>query len=325
MVRDFACEKLDSECLCFFNLMSYKLNSATLTQLRETQMKNVLITGLAFSFIAGASLAQESELRFEIGDENLTWSGFNDLASAELDGQTLSILGPWSQVDKELFTSVLVYFEEATGVTVEYAGSESFEQQILIDAEAGSPPNIAVFPQPGLAKDMASKGFLEPLGDATADWVRENYAAGQSWVDLGTYTGGDNEDHLYGFFYKVDVKSLVWYVPENFEDAGYEVPATMEELIALSDQIVADGGTPWCIGIGSGGATGWPSTDWVEDMMLRTQPPEVYDQWVNHDIPFNDPRVVGAIETFGNFSRNDDYVAGGTAARFRERAGGPEP
>jgi alpha-glucoside transport system substrate-binding protein len=79
--------------------------------------------------------------------------------------------------------------------------------------------------------------------------------------------------HSTPFPYKADVKSLVWYVPENFEDAGYEVPGTMEELKALTEQIVADGETPWCIGLGSGGATGWPATDWVEDMMLRTQPP----------------------------------------------------
>jgi len=85
----------------------------------------------------------------------------------------------------------------------------------------------------------------------------------------------------------------------------------MEELKALSEQMVADGETPWCIGLGSGAATGWPATDWVEDMMLRTQTPEVYDQWVKNEIPFDDPRIVAAIEEFGWFSRNDDFVAGG--------------
>jgi alpha-glucoside transport system substrate-binding protein len=84
--------------------------------------------------------------------------------------------------------------------------------------------------------------------------------------------------------------------------------------MALTDKIVADGGTPWCIGLGSGGATGWPATDWVEDMMLRTQPPEVYDQWVTNALPFNSPEVVGAIEAFGTFAKNDAYVAGGAAA-----------
>ncbi len=168
-----------------------------------------------------------------------------------------------------------------------------------------------MFPQPGLARDLAKKGKLKPLGDDTAAWLRDNYAAGQSWVDLATYAGADGTPALYGFFYKVDVKSLVWYVPENFEDAGYEVPTTMEDLKALTDQIVADGGTPWCIGLGSGGATGWPATDWVEDMMLRTQSPEDYDKWVSNEMKFDDPKVVGAIEEFGAFARNDAYVAGG--------------
>ncbi|MGB5863095.1 MAG: ABC transporter substrate-binding protein, partial [Sulfitobacter sp.] len=105
-----------------------------------------------------------------------------------------------------------------------------------------------------------------------------------------------------------------WYSPENFEDAGYDIPTSMEDLKALSDQIVADGGTPWCIGLGSGGATGWPATDWVEDMMLRTQTPADYDAWVSNEMKFDDPKVVAAIEEFGAFARNDAYVAGGAGA-----------
>jgi alpha-glucoside transport system substrate-binding protein len=236
------------------------------------------------------------------------------LTAGVANAEQLTVFGPWLGPDQENVEAVLKAFAEQSGHDVRYVGSDSFEQQIMVDAEAGSAPNIAVFPQPGLASDMAGRGFLTPLKDGTGDWVRENYAAGQSWVDLGTYTGKDGADHLYGFFYKVDVKSLVWYVPENFEDAGYDVPETMEELKALSDQIVADGETPWCIGLGSGGATGWPATDWVEDMMLRTQEPSVYDQWVTNEIPFTDERVVAAIDEFGAFARNDDYVAGGAGA-----------
>ncbi len=229
------------------------------------------------------------------------------MASAE----QVTVFGPWTGVDQEIAEIVLEAFAEKHGHDVRYTGSESFEQQILIDAEAGSAPNVAVFPQPGLAADMARRGFLTPLAGGTEDWIVENYAAGQSWVDLGTNPDENGDEHLFGFFYKVDVKSLVWYSPENFEDAGYEVPGTMEELKELTDQIVADGETPWCIGLGSGGATGWPATDWVEDLMLRTQPPEVYDDWVTNAMPFNDPRVIDAIEEFGHFALNDDYVAGG--------------
>ncbi len=232
----------------------------------------------------------------------------------DLSGQNLTIFGPWLTVDQENFQKVIDGFVEATGASVEYAGSDSFEQQIVIDVSAGSAPNIAVFPQPGLAADLASRGSLTPIGDDVRDYVIENYAAGQSWVDLSSYPDENGDTQMFAMPFKADVKSLVWYSPDNFADAGYEVPGTMEELIALSEQIVSDGGTPWCIGLGSGGATGWPATDWVEDIMLRTQSPEVYDQWVTNEIPFNDPRVVAAIDTFGMFARNDDWVDGGAAA-----------
>ena len=98
------------------------------------------------------------------------------------------------------------------------------------------------------------------------------------------------------------------------EDNGYEIPQTMEDLIALSDQMVADGNTPWCIGVESGNATGWTATDWMEDLMLRTAAPEKYDQWVSNELPFNSPEVLNAMKVYGQFSRNDDYVAGGSAA-----------
>lgn len=241
-------------------------------------------------------------------------TAFSALLAGQVHAESLTVFGPWLGPDQAVVEEVMAAFAAESGHDVSYVGSDSFEQQIVVDAEAGSAPNVAVFPQPGLAADMAARGFLTPLKAGTGDWINENYAAGQSWVDLGTYPDKDGNDQLYGFFYKVDVKSLVWYVPENFEDLGYEVPQTMEELKALTDQMVEDGETPWCIGLGSGGATGWPATDWVEDLMLRTQAPSVYDEWVSNERPFNDPAIVAAIEEFGHFARNDDYVAGGAGA-----------
>jgi alpha-glucoside transport system substrate-binding protein len=276
-------------------------------------MKRVLMTGVAVAALAASASAQE--LVIAPGTEGFDWDSYESFAAEhELSGQEITIAGPWLGQDRDLVESMIAYFEAATGADVRYAGSDSFEQQIVIDTEAGSPPNIAVFPQPGLAADLAAKGFLAPLGEELAEWTRANYAAGDSWVALGSYAGPEGATQFYAFPYKIDVKSLVWYVPENFEDAGYAVPETMEELIALTETIAADGETPWCIGLGSGGATGWPATDWVEDIMLRTQPPEVYDGWVTNEIPFDDPRVVDAIEIFGQFARNDAFVAGGTEA-----------
>jgi len=278
-------------------------------------MTKGLYAGAATLALCAGMAQAAGHLPYAPGEGNFNWDTYNAFAEAtDLGGEQVTVFGPWLGPDQVAIEQVLAYFGEAANADVRYVGSDSFEQQIMVDAEAGSAPNIAVFPQPGLAADLAARGFLTPLGDETAEWMAANYAAGQSWVDLGTYNGKDGNPHFYAFPYKADVKSLVWYVPENFEDFEYEVPETMEELKALTDQMVADGETPWCIGLGSGGATGWPATDWVEDMMLRIHPPEVYDLWVTNEMPFDDPRVIEAIEEFGYFARNDDYVAGGAGA-----------
>jgi alpha-glucoside transport system substrate-binding protein len=277
-------------------------------------MKTKLLVSAA-ALALGAGGAQAQDLKFPVGEGAFNWASYTAYDEAtNLDGQSLTIFGPWRGEDQVLVETMLGYFSAASGVTVNYSSSEGYEQQLIIDAQAGSPPDIAILPQPGLIAELAKGGFITPLPAEAGTWLTENYGAGDSWAALGTYAGPDGTPALYAFPYKADVKSLVWYSPDNFADAGYEVPATMEELMALTDQIVADGGTPWCIGLGSGGATGWPATDWVEDMMLRTQPPEVYDQWVTNQLPFNSPEVVAAIEAFGTFAKNDAYVAGGAAA-----------
>lgn len=272
-------------------------------------------TTIALSIAAltsGAAFSAEHMPAMGEGDYN--WSDLDRFKDMDFSGQTVTLTGAWLAPEDAIFRGVLSHFAEVTGATIQYTGSDSFEQQIVIDTQAGTPPNIAIFPQPGLAADLASRDLLAPVSSDIRDIVLNEYAAGQSWVDLATYSNRAGQEDFYGIFYRVDLKSLVWYSPDNFADYGYEVPETMEELIALSDQMVADGEKPWCIGLGSGAATGWPATDWVEDIMLRTQTPEVYDQWVTNEMPFNDPRVVEAIETFGMFAKNEDYVSGGAAA-----------
>ncbi|MEN9982740.1 MAG: hypothetical protein RJB10_148 [Pseudomonadota bacterium] len=238
-----------------------------------------------------------------------------DYKGPNLKGEVVTITCPWTGAEETVFKKVISVFEKSTGATVKHSCSQSSEQQIVIDIKAGSPSNISVFPQPGLAANMAAIGGLVPLGDKSSNWVKTNFAAGSSWADLGTYANKAGKKEFFGMFYNVNVKSLVWYIPENFKEKGYKVPKSMEELQALTKKMAADGGAkPWCIGLGSDAATGWPATDWVEDFMLRTQTPAVYDGWVDNSIKFNDKRVVEAIEAYGAFAKNDAYVDGGAQA-----------
>lgn len=219
----------------------------------------------------------------------------------------ITVLGVWGGDERVAFQDAVAPFTEQTGIGVAFEGTRDLAAVLTTRVEAGNPPDIAILPNPGQLYELAEAGHLVPL-DSFLDVNQVAADYGQSWVDLASYDG-----HLYGIFYKVAIKSLVWYNPKAFEAAGYEVPTTWDELIALSDQIVADGGTPWCIGLESGPASGWPGTDWIEDIMLRTAGPDVYDQWVRHEIPWTDPAVKTAWETFGQIARNEDYVWGGTA------------
>ena len=278
-----------------------------------TKLLPVLLLGVSL----GATGVQAQDLMFPKGEGGFNWASLDEFAAAHtgLEGQELTIWNAWAEPsDKAQFEAVLSYFIDATGISVQNGSSKNYEEQARIDIAAGSPANVTILPQPGLLADFAAQGALVDLGAETTQWLTDNYSAGPSWAALGQYEGQDGAAAQYAFPYKQEVKSLVWYSPDNFAEMGYEVPATFEDLIALQDKIVADGGTPWCIGLESGGATGWPATDWIEDILLRTQPPEVYDGWVDNSIPFNDPRIVEAIELFGSIAKNEDMVSGGVAA-----------
>ena len=235
-------------------------------------------------------------------------SSYLDQAKAgDFDGTTVTVFGKWTEAEGENFVAALAPFEEATGIDVEYEGSAEFETLITVRVEGGDAPDIAGFPQPGLMAQFAQDGNLVNLGDhLDTATIADNYS--DAWINLGTVN-----DSLYGVFYRASTKSIVWYPVEPFEAAGYEVPTTWDEMLALSDQIVEEQGvTPWCVSMEHGGVTGWVATDWVEDVLLRTADPEVYDAWVAHEIPFDSPEVVEAAEIVGDIWFNEDYVYGGS-------------
>ncbi|WP_198805263.1 ABC transporter substrate-binding protein [Leptolyngbya sp. BL0902] len=221
-------------------------------------------------------------------------------------GDTITILGTLTGVGEDKLRQAMAPFTEATGVQVIYEGTDAFTTLVPVRVDSGNPPDIALFPQPGLMLDFAEAGQMVPLTD---------------FIDRATLADAYDEyllnlvsqdEAVYGLWMRADVKSLVWYSPTAFAAKGYTVPETWAEMTALSDRIIADGGTPWCLGIESGQATGWVGTDWVEDILLRQAGPAVYDQWVSHEIPFSDPQVQAAFEEFGAIARNPQAVLGGT-------------
>lgn len=222
----------------------------------------------------------------------------------DLKGQTVSIYT--SIVTPEDKPQIDSYkpFEECTGATVDYQGDKSFETQVLVRARAGNPPDLAIVPQPGLLKQLVQTGKVVPAPAAVAQNVEKFWD--QNWKKYGTVNGT-----FYAAPLGANLKSLVWYSPAEFKKKGLQIPTTLAELKTLSDKLATGGYKPWCAGIASGEATGWPVTDWMEDMMLRLYGPDTYDKWVNHTIAFNAPQPTAALDAVGQYLKNPNYVNGG--------------
>jgi alpha-glucoside transport system substrate-binding protein len=169
---------------------------------------------------------------------------------------------------------------------VDYGGTDQFETVINVQVESGSTPDVAAVPQPGLIARLAQEGAILPVPDEIAALYDTNYSP--AWKALATIDG-----KIYGVFTRVNAKGLVYYNKPAFE-AKYKVPTSWAELEALEQQMIKDGTPPWCVTMESGAATGWVGTDWIENIVLRTQPVEKYDQWVAHKLVFNSPEVKNA-------------------------------
>ncbi len=220
-------------------------------------------------------------------------------------GGTVTVLGVWGGSELESFLAMVKPFEDRTGVKVQFEGTRDLNAVLTARVQGGNPPDVAALPAPGQMAEFARTGKLVPL-DTVLDMgaMRDEYA--KSWIDLATVDG-----KVYGVFVKAALKGLVWYNPKAFAAAGYKVPTTWDEMLALTDRIASDGKTAWCIGLESGAASGWPATDWMEDIVLRTAGADVYDKWYRHEIAWTDPAVKRAWELFGKIATNPKYVYGG--------------
>lgn len=270
----------------------------------------LLVALVAFALVAAACADDEGDSTTtttagDTGETTTTTEVMDDLA-----GTTVTVFGPEaSDEEAGAHQDALDVFAEANGMTIIYTGARDFSDQINAQAAGGNPPDIAIFPQPGKVADFAREGFILPVPDNVTATLAANWD--QAWIDFGNVDGVQ-----YGINNKSDIKSLVWYSPSRFSEAGYAIPASWDDLLALSATMIADGKTPWCVGIESGPATGWPYTDWIEDLTLRFEGADFYDQWVANEVPFSDPAsqtIWQAVLDLWN-TEGAVYAAGGSIA-----------
>lgn len=249
--------------------------------------------GIGMAAIATLTLAGCAEGGAETGD------------SGSVEGETVRISGGITGTEADALNESFAAFTEDTGITVEYTGDKSFEGNIVTKVAGGSAPDIAIVPQPGLLKTLVETGEVQPAPEGVEANVDENWSP--DWKSYGTF-----DDVFYAAPMLANIKGYVWYSPASFEEWGVEVPKTWDEMLALTATIQqTTGAAPWCAGFASDAASGWPGTDWIEDLVLRQSGPEVYDQWVAGDVAFTDPEIDDAFTAVGEILLNPEYVNAG--------------
>lgn len=220
-------------------------------------------------------------------------------------GGSVEFIGPWGGSEQSAFEAVYTPFENATGITVNYTGTRDVQTILTTRVTAGNPPDLADFSTPGTLAQFQSIGALQDLSkilDMTT--IGNQYAS--TWQDLGTING-----EFVAQIFKVATKGLIWHDPKVWASLNLTQPATWDDMITLSNNLINQGYTPWCIAVASGAASGWPGTDWLEDIVLRQSGLDVYNQWWQGTIKWTSPQITQAWQTWGTIVGNPAMLYGG--------------
>ena len=231
-------------------------------------------------------------------------SGGGSTAGGKLGG-TVNVLATWAANEQDSFLAMIKPFQDRTGVQVNYESTRDINATLTTRLQAGNPPELAGLPGPGQMFDFAKSGKLISLDNVLdTNLMKTDYSA--DWVKLGQYNG-----KTYSIFIKTALKGLVWYNPKQFTAKGYSVPKTWADLMTLQTKMKSDGVAPWCIGLESGSASGWPGSDWVKEIVLSQSGPTVYDNWWAGKQKWTSPEIKSAWTTWGTIVATPGLVYGG--------------
>ena len=189
----------------------------------------------------------------------------------DLTGQSVTVIGTWGGTEQDAFFAMVKPWEDQTGAKVKYTGTRDLNTVLTTGVASGVLPDLAGLPGPGQMTEWADS--LIDLGGVldTATYTSETAAP---LVQLGTVNG-----KLVGVFIKTAVKGLIWYSPKTIDIASGSTK-TWDDLKALATANKTKADAEWCMGVESGAASGWPGTDWIEDIVLRQAGPDVYNSLV---------------------------------------------
>ena len=229
-------------------------------------------------------------------------------------GKSVTVIGTWGGDEEKAFKQMVAPWEQQTGNTVKYTGTRDINQVLTTGVASGVLPDLAGLPGPGQMKQYAQAGALKPLDDVL-DMAKYTEETAPALVELGKVDG-----KTVGVFIKAAVKGLIWYSPK-LHDYAASPPTSWDDLTSQAKANQGDAEAIWCVGLESGAASGWPGTDWIEDIVLRTAGPEKYDQWWGGTLKWSSPEIKSAFQTFGDVVK-DAYGGSNTVLTTNFEKGG---
>jgi ABC-type glycerol-3-phosphate transport system substrate-binding protein len=227
-------------------------------------------------------------------------------ALPDLSGKTITVDAVWTGAEQKTFKKVTDAFTKQTGAKVQYTSTGDQIATVLgTKVKGGSPPDVAMLPQPGLLSQFAKAGNLKPLSSKVSDAVDANYSS--IWHKLGSVNG-----KLYGVWFDASNKSTLWYNTTLFQQAGIaNPPKTWDEFIKDA-KTLSDAGIQAPVSIG--GADGWTLTDWFENVYIRQAGTEKYDKLATHAIKWTDPSVHDALKTLQQLFGDTQLIGSASSA-----------
>lgn len=262
-----------------------------------------LLVAACASGKAGTDLSSEQPTARTAVQVNTTQQNQgNELAP---DGRVRIVVGQWPAEDQAAFREVVAAWERETGGKVETEIVPDLATVLRTRIEGGAPPDIAILPNASQMTSLATDGKIQPL-DTFLDMEQFRHDYSKTWESAGSAKG-----KLYGLVIRVTSKDTVWYSPREFQSRGWQVPQVWDELLQLSDDIAKTGTSPWSVGMESQSTSGWPGSDWFQELYLKSCGPERYDMWVRHQLPWTDQSVKGTFQSFGHILHAEAWTPNG--------------
>ncbi len=221
---------------------------------------------------------------------------------------SIDALTVWSGEELDSFNAINAAFTQKTGIKVNVEATRDLPTVLNTRLRGNNLPDITGSPDLTTFHNLAAQGKLLRLDKFfNMSDIQQNYA--QTWINLASYNGG-----LYAVLPKANTKGTIWYSPKQFQANGYTVPTDWNGLIALSNKIASSGKYPWAMGVESGASSGWPACDWIDQIYLSLNGPDMSDQWIAHKIPWTHSSVKNAFQMFGQIVHGNHYINGAPQA-----------